>query len=72
MSESIIKRRSKCKVSKDKSCFGYKKNGNEYKTCTQYRSKNASQSSDQIIKNNNCLILHYYPYKCINLKGKPF
>ena len=72
MSESIIKRRSKCKVSKDNSCFGYKKHGNEYKTCTQCRSKNPSQSIDQIIEISNCLIPYYYQYKTLRDKSKPF
>ena len=49
MSVSNIKLCSKCKVSKGNSCFGYKTNGNEYKTCTQGRSRNAKHS-DKFIK----------------------
>ena len=91
MPVSSKKRCSKCKVNRHASCFGYKKNGDEYKTCATCRAKsthnnsNASQSSDTITKDSDCLILCCDPYKCIhdtgckkfglsciNLKSKPF
>ena len=68
MSAAIMKRCSSCKVSTDNSCFGYKTNGNEYKTCAKCRTKNPSRIS----KNNECLIEDYYQYKSMHDKNKPF
>lgn len=74
MTTSTEKRCSRCKVIKDESCFGYKKNGDAYKTCFKCRSKNTdndthtSASSNTVIKNRKCLVTCYDPYKCIHDK----
>ena len=71
MSTSTSKRCSKCKVIRDVTCFGIKRNGEEYKTCIKCRSKNKDTAAHNTspLKTNRCLPSCYDPYKCIHDKA---